>query len=148
MKTSLMLSKEDLGRLLVKSVHEPRRNCKRFLKDKGGLGSAEELDFVLRVARDDPAAAAIAARLEQQLAAAARNVDLGMEARVAEMLADVQVRMAEQQLTQQDMAERCGWSQPQVAAYLTGRKEPGSRNLAKLASAVGCVWRLTPTPAE
>jgi transcriptional regulator with XRE-family HTH domain len=55
--------------------------------------------------------------------------------------------MAEQGLTQQDVADRCGWRQPQVAAYLTGAKEPGVKNLAKLASAVGCLWRLTATPS-
>jgi hypothetical protein len=144
MKSSLMLSTEDLGRLLAKAAHEPRRNLKRFLKDRGGQGSAEELDFVLAAAGKDREATAMAARLDRERAAAARNVEMGMEARVAEMLADVQVRMAEQQLTQQDVADRCGWSQPQVAAYVTGKKEPGARNLAKLASAVGCVWRLLP----
>ncbi len=140
----LKLTTDDLGRLLYKVTHEPRRNCKRFLKDRGGDGSAAELDAALSAARRDQRAIEHAERLERERAQAARNVDLGMEARTAEMLADVQVRMAEQGLTQQDVAERCGWRQPQVAAYLTGAKEPGARNLAKLASAVGCMWRLRP----
>jgi hypothetical protein len=72
------------------------------------------------------------------------GVDLTIEGQVAEMLADIKVRMAEQDMTQAHVAERCGWSQPQVAAYLSGRKEPGIRNLTKLAHAVGRVWRLTP----
>jgi transcriptional regulator with XRE-family HTH domain len=59
------------------------------------------------------------------------------------MLADVRLRMQEQSLTQSDIAERAGWPQSLVSAYLTGDKEPGIGNLAKLASAVGCKWRLT-----
>jgi hypothetical protein len=143
MATSLTLSTDELARLLAKAAHEPRRNLKRFLKDRGGDGSAEELDRWLTVARGNAAAVALAERSERARAATARNIELGMEARVAEMLADVIVRMREQGLTQAQVAERCGWTQPLVAAYLTGRKEPGARNLAKLASAVGCLWRLT-----
>jgi len=144
LQTKLTLSPEELGRLLHIAAHAPRRFAKQFLKDCGGDGSAAEFDQWLAVARREPAAIAAAERLERTFAATARYVDLGMEARVAEMLADVHVRMAEQGLTQQAVAERCGWTQPQVAAYLTGAKEPGARNLAKLASAVGCVWRLAP----
>ena len=58
------------------------------------------------------------------------------------MLADVVLKMREQDLTQQDV-DRCGWPQSLVSAYLSGGKEPGAKNLAKMASAVGCVWRLT-----
>lgn len=136
------LSPEELGMLLYKSRHEPRRNAKRFVKDRGGDGTAAELEDVLAAAAADPAAEAVAERIERERATTARNLDLGMEARSAEMLADVRVRMAEQGLTQQDVADRCGWTQPLVAAYLNGRKEPGVRNLAKLAEAVGRVWRL------
>lgn len=140
--SSLTLSKEDLGRVIFKASHEPRRNVKRFLKDRGGEGSAEELDFVLGAAHRDAEAVAIAERLERERAATAHNIELGMDARVAEMLAHVMIAMRQQGLTQQDVADRCGWTQPLVAAYLTGRKEPGARNLAKLAAAVGGVWRL------
>ncbi len=140
----LTFSPDELGTLLYKARHEPRRNAKRFLKDRGGEGTAAELDELLAAAAADPAAAAIAERIERERAAVARNLDLGMEARAAEMIADVRVRMAEQGLTQQDVADRCGWTQPLVAAYLNGRKEPGIRNLTKLAEAVGRVWRLLP----
>lgn len=71
------------------------------------------------------------------------SVDLDNEGRVAEMIADIRLKMESQKLTQQEVADRCGWQQPQVAAYLSGAKEPGITNLAKLATAVGCVWRLT-----
>jgi transcriptional regulator with XRE-family HTH domain len=63
---------------------------------------------------------------------------------MAEMVAHLLIAMRDQQLTQQEVADLCGFSQPQVAAYLNGKKEPGIRNLVKLAAAVGCVWRLLP----
>lgn len=137
---------EELGRMLFKSKHEPRRNQKRFLKDLGGEGSADELDGVIAVAQSNKAAVAECERLEKHRSLMARTVELGVDGRVAEMIADVRLRMQEHGLTQNDVAERCGWTQPLVAAYLTGAKEPGATNLAKLASAIGCVWRLTPEP--
>ena len=102
----IALDANELGTLLHKASHEPRRNAKRFLKDRGGEGSAAELDALLEKARSDERAREVAERLERQRAAIARNIDRGMEARVAEMLADVQVRMREQGLTQQQAAER------------------------------------------
>jgi hypothetical protein len=135
-------SPTDLGRLLFKSRHEPRRNQLRFLKDIGGEGSAEELDRVLEAAQADKRAVAESERLEMERRRAV-NINLDNEGRVAEMIADIRLKMEAQKLTQQEIADRCGWQQPQVAAYLSGAKEPGITNLAKLATAVGCVWRLT-----
>ena len=142
---TLKLSPAELGRLLHKSQHEPRRNQKRYLKDLGGEGSAEELDDVLATAAQNKAAVAESERLDKQRAIMAKTIELGVDGRVAEMIADVRLKMQALGLNQEDVAERCGWSQPLVAAYLTGKKEPGAKNLAKLASAVECVWRLTPT---
>lgn len=139
----MQLSTEQLAKLLFKSRHEPRRNQKRFLKDLGGEGSATELDSMLATAKADAAAVAESDRMERQRAIAARTIELGIDGNVAEMLADVRLRMQEQSLTQSDIAERAGWPQSLVSAYLTGDKEPGIGNLAKLASAVGCKWRLT-----
>lgn len=136
------LTTEQLGKLLYKSNHEPRRNQKRYLKDCGGDGSAEELDRVLAQARQNPDAVAVCKQLERQREITARTVELGVDAGVAEMLADVKLRMADLGLTQADIADACGWQQPLVSAYLRGEKEPGAKNLAKLAAAVGCVWRL------
>lgn len=140
----LKLTSVQLGKLLYKSKNEPRRNQKRFLKDLGGEGSAEELDVYLQRAEQDPKAVAEAERLEKQRQLMAKAVDAGVDGRVAEMIADVRLKMEDQELTQQDVADRCGWPQSLVAAYLTGAKEPGAKNLAKLASAVGCAWRLFP----
>jgi hypothetical protein len=138
----MKLTTEQLARLLYKSIHEPRRNQKRFLKDLGGDGSAEELDRVLAEAVQDNAAVAESKRLERQRKITASTVELGVDARVAEMLADVKLRMDDLGMTQADIADACGWQQPLVSQYLRGEKEPGAKNLAKLAAAVGCVWRL------
>lgn len=141
--TTLKIDDAQLGKLLFKSRNEPRRNQKRYLKDLGGEGSAEELDVMLERAANNPAAVAEADRLDQQRHLMAKTVEAGVDGRVAEMLADVALKIREQGLTQQDVADRCGWPQSLVSAYLTGGKEPGAKNLAKMASAVGCVWRLT-----
>lgn len=138
----MKLTSEQMGRLLFKANHEPRRNQKRYLKDLGGEGSADELDQVLEKARRDKAAIAESEQLERQRAITAKSIELGVDGRVAEMLADVKLKMEDQGLTQSDVAAACGWSQPLVSAYLSGTKEPGIGNLAKLAAAVGCVWRL------
>lgn len=139
----LKLTTEQAGRLLYKAANEPRRNQKRYLKDLGGDGSAEELDALLQRHKDDRAAATEAERLEKQRHYMAQTIEIGVDGRVAEMLADLRLKMQALGLTQQDVADRCGWTQPLVAAYLTGAKEPGAKNLAKMAQAVGCVWRLT-----
>jgi hypothetical protein len=140
------LNTDQHARLLFKALHEPRRNQKRFLKDLGGEGSADELDRVLAIANASAEAIAIAHQLDQHRKLSAKAIEIGIDARVAEMLADVRVRMKLLGLTQSDVADHCGWNQSVVAAYLTGAKEPGIGNLSKLATAVGCVWRLT-TPA-
>lgn len=138
------LTTEQLGRLLFKSTHEPRRNQKRYLKDIGGEGSADELDRVLATARHDQEAIAESKRLERQRAITAKTVASGVDGRVAEMLADIKLRMEDCDMTQADLAQACGWQQSLVSNYLAGKKEPGISNLAKMAEAVGCVWRLQP----
>ena len=140
----MKLTTEQLGRVLFRARHEPRRNVKRYLKDLGGSGSSDELDEVIAKAEKSQAAVAESERLEAQRHHMASTIELGVDGRVAEMLADIRIAMQRLDLSQQEVADRCGWKQPLVAAYLTGKKEPGVGNLAKLAAAVGCVWRLTP----
>lgn len=144
----ITLTSEQLGRLLHKAEREPRRNQKRYLRDLGGKGSAEELNQQLELAAADYDAQAEAARLEKQRHRTASAIELGVDDGVARMLAELRVRMEEQGLTQTDVAERCGWQSTLVAAYLAGKKEPGAGNLVKLAAAVRCDWRLTPAPVS
>ncbi len=137
------LTVEQLGRLLYRRDRkEPRRNLKRYLKDLGGDGSADELDAVLVVAEKNAAAVDEAKRLNQQREITSKTVDAGVNAAAAEMITAIRVRMADTAMTQQDLADSCGWQQPMVAAYLTGKKSPGLENLARIAEALGCQWRL------
>src|SRR5690606_30558971 len=141
----MKLTSEQLGRLLFKAAREPRRNAKRYLKDLGGEGTADELDHFLDLAKKSAKAVAESKRLERQRAIAASTIEAGVDGRVAEMLADIRLKMDDAGVTQGDVAQACGWQQPLVSQYLSGEKEPGAKNLAKLASAIGCVWRLVPT---
>lgn len=140
----MKLTTQQMARLLYKRQHEPRRNQKRYLKDLGGDGSADELDAVLAIAEKNSEAVSEAQRLDRQRAITARTVELGVDGRVAEMLAAVRLKMEDEDLTQQDVADAAGWPQSLLAAYLNGRKEPGIGNLAKLAEALGCSWELVP----
>ena len=145
---NLKLSTRQLGLLLHKSRSQPRRNQKRFLKDLGGDGSAEELDAVLAKANKSKDAVAEADRLDRERAITAKAVEAGVDGRVAEMLAAIRVEMKDQGVTQEQLAERCGWAQSLVAKYLTGKSEPGSQNLAKMAEALECRWRLSRLEGE
>ena len=58
------------------------------------------------------------------------------------MLAQIRSAMETQGLTQAELAEKCGFKQPLLAAYLSGRKQPGIQNLATIAEALGMEWRL------
>ena len=136
------LSTEQLGLLLHRSRREPRRNLKRYLKDHNGAGSAEELDQILEIARNNAEAVHLSDVLEQQRLAQKRAVEGSSDGHVTRMLVDVRVRMNELGLTQSELGERCGWNQSLVSDYLTGKKEPGSKALAKMASALSCFWKL------
>lgn len=135
----------DLGRLLYRSHLLPRRYQEQFLKDLGGEGSAEELDQLLALAAADKQAVAECARLEAER----KNwIDISIIGRVAEMIADIRLKMQAVGLTEHDIADRCDLQPDLVAAYLNGSKEPDVTSFVKLATAVGCVWRLQPSVAN
>lgn len=72
-------------------------------------------------------------------------IDVSIDGRVAEMIADVRLKMQALGLTDQEIADRCGCDLSRVAAYLNDTEELGITDLTKLATAVGCVWRLQPS---
>lgn len=139
----LDLTTEQQAKLLVKALREPRRNQKRFLRDLGGDGSAEELDAQLSAAQANKRAVSQAKQLDRQRAITASTIEAGLIGGSAEMLAAVRVQMDRLGMTQAEVAAACGWTQPMVSKYLAGEKEPGLSNLVKLAAAVGCKWTLT-----
>ncbi len=139
----MKLTTKQQGTLIHRSERkEPRRNLKRYLKDLGGSGSAEELDEMLKEAFANDKAIEEARRMDNKVVHVSKTVELGLDARVAEMIGDIRVQMETQGITQAQLAEFCGFAQPLANQYLNGNKEPGVSNLAKMASAVGCVWRL------
>lgn len=140
----MILTIDQQAQLLFKSKHEPRRNQKRFLKDLGGSGSAEELDEVLATVQGNPKAVAEAERLEKARKLAARSVELGLDGQVAEMIAEIRLKIDASGLTQSDVAARCGWPASLLSGYLTGQKLPGMENLVKLAHTLGFSWRMIP----
>lgn len=140
----MKLSIDQQAQLLFKAKHEPRRNQKRFLKDLGGSGSAEELDEVLATVQANPKAVAEAERMDKSRKLAARSVELGLDGQVAEMMAEIKLKIEDSGLTQAEVAARCGWPASLLSGYLTGQKLPGMENLVKLAHTLGFRWRMIP----
>jgi len=144
----MKLDAEQLATVLFRATNEPRRFAKGMLKRLGGEGSAVELDRVLANARADREAMAIYEQMECRRRATARAVEAGVDGGVAEMLADIRLRIQYLGITQDEVAHRVGWPASLLSAYLTGEKQPGIGNLAKLAGALECVWRLTPENSQ
>ncbi len=140
----ITLTPEQLGKLLFKAAHEPRRNQKRFIRDLGGDGSAEELDEVLAVAHASEVAKVIARDLEVERVGQARELEEDIGANAIRMLESIKREMELQGKTQSDMAIACGWRQGLVSLYLAGKKEPGIKNLTKMADYLGLIWDLLP----
>lgn len=134
---------EQLGRLLMKHRRkEPRRNLKRWLKDCGGAGSAEELDEVLAAALKTKPAIAEADRLEKaHLAELDRTEQHGL-AGVADMITQVQQAQQAAGINQEQLATMVNATQPQVSEYVTGKVIPGGLMLARIAAALGKRWEL------
>ncbi len=140
----LKLTIADQARLLFKSRTEPRRNQKRFLRDLGGEGSAEELDAMLAIAENNPKAVAEADAIEKSRDIAAKSIERGVDERTAEILAHIKMRIDASGLSQSEVASRCGWPDSLLSGYLTGQKLPGLANLAKIADALGYQWKMVP----
>jgi predicted XRE-type DNA-binding protein len=137
-KMPLNLTPQQLGRLLFKEKHEPRRSLKRFLRDLGGDGSAEELNVALEIASKDIQAKSFADLLDTNRRIAAENIEETAKDRLQAIMLEVKRKMSESGLTQSDVATACGWSQPLLSHYLSGNVEPGALNLLKLIESVGC----------
>ncbi len=74
------------------------------------------------------------------------TIDLGIMGRMAEMLADLRLRMQDKGVTPDEVAALCGLNPQLVNSYLTGEAEPSMGDLAKMAEAAGYVWRLVESP--
>lgn len=144
----MTLDAEQLAAVMFRAANGPRKYAKAMLKKLGGEGSAEELDRVLTEAKENRQAMKLYEEMERQRRATARTVESAVDGRVAEMLADIRLRIQDLGITQDEVAHRVGWPASLLSAYLTGEKQPGIGNLAKLAAALDCVWRLSPVKAK
>jgi transcriptional regulator with XRE-family HTH domain len=61
---------------------------------------------------------------------------------VAAMIAQIRERMESEGISQSELARRSGIQQPRISDAINGKDEPGARKIARMADAVGCVWRL------
>lgn len=134
---------DQLGRLLFKKkAGEPRKNLKRYLKDCGGAGSAEELDQVLPIAERDADAIRIAEELHRERMSQLATVEQRGLGALADMLAQIEQLRKESGLSQEDIGELMDMQQPQYSAYVSGKKQPGGLVLAKAAEALKKRWVL------
>ena len=137
------LTSEQMGKLLFKAIHEPRRNLKRFLHDLGGAGSAEELDEALATAANDKEATVIANTLNERRWQESMCIEDRIDDDLVRMMQEISQKMKEKGISQSDLAILCGIHQPTLSKYLSGKKEPGVRNLTRMARSVGCFWKLS-----
>lgn len=136
------LTSKTLGELLHVTRTHNRRAAKRWLAERQLPSSADDLDGYLVTAEADAAAVSHAELLAARRKAAASAIERGVDEAVASMIGAIRIEMREQGVTQEQMAERCGWQQPLVNRYLNGNIEPGAKNLAKMATALGKSWQL------
>ena len=134
---SIELTADQLARLLFKSHHEPRRQLKQFIRDLGGLGTAEELNEVLTAANANEVVKRIAERMEIERDGTLGSIELNSDTQLVHLLDSIKKRIDLLNLTESDVATMCGWSQELLSEYLSGKVEPGVKNLAKLAASVG-----------
>jgi len=131
------MSDEQLGMLLFKAMHEPRRNQKRWIRDCGGVASAEELDRMLGVANRNKKAVSIRDDLEAKRKTLNSAEDEDASSLVVAFMDRVKAAMIERDMKQSDLAVMCGWHPTAISNYFSGKKEPGIRNLLKMLEVLG-----------
>lgn len=136
------LTSEQLGNLLYLVRHDSRRSAKRYLHELKRPATSADLDRVLEIASRDGAAIAEAHRLGQDLHDTLSIVEEGAGKQLATMMGCVRAEMDRQGLAPSELAARCNVPQSLLSAYLAGEKEPATANLMKMATALGCEWRL------
>lgn len=136
------LTTEQLAKLLHKSRHESKDRQKRFLRHLGGNGSTVELDAMLLHAARNPEAVAQSERMESEQPRLPFPSKVALEPAVSQMLEALRNCIKAEGLSLQEVADRCGWSERRIAAYLRGEADPALSHLAKLATALGCAWTL------
>ncbi len=135
------MTPEQLGMLLYK-VSFSRKAAKYFLHDIGVSSTAESLAAAISKAESSEAAVRIRDRLLSDRKDKMADIGDSVTAEVDKMLSAIAEEMANQGMTQAQLAEICGWEQPLVSAYLSKTKVPGLANLCKITLALGKTWKI------
>ncbi len=69
------------------------------------------------MAETNPKAVAESERIDKARKIAARSVELGLDGHVAEMIAEIRLRIEDSGLTQSEVAARCGWPASLLSGY-------------------------------
>ena len=144
-KTTMEISEmtnEQLGMLLYK-INFSRKSAKYFLHDIGVASTSESLAMATKAAEGNEAAVRIKDRLLSDRKDKMAEIGDNVSPEVDKMLSAVATEMANQGITQSQLAEICGWEQPLVSAYLNKTKVPGLANLCKMTVALGKTWILS-----
>ena len=131
------MTDEQLGMLLFKSMHEPRRNQKLWIRDCGGRATADELDVQLALARASKKAIEESNRLSERRAQIVKEESSEYCSLVSSVLTEIKSIMKEKGINQGDLATLCSWSPVVVSNYFKGKKEPGARNLLRMIDVLG-----------
>lgn len=133
---------EQLAMLLARSQKEPRKNLKRFLKDNGGTGSAEELDELLERAAADGHVVRRANDIAFERSRSRQAIEQSVEIQLNSMRLEIVRALESGSIEIAELASRCGWTATFTSDLVSGRKIPSSEQLAKIAIACECDWKL------
>jgi hypothetical protein len=135
------MTPEQLGMLLYK-FESSRKSAKYFLHDIGVSSTSESLARAFETAQSNAEAVEIKNQLLMERKGKMADIGDNVTAEVDKMLSAITEEMANQGMTQAQLAEICGWEQPLVSAYLSKTKVPGLANLCKITLALGKTWKI------
>lgn len=133
---------EQLATVLARLKVEPRRNVKRYLKDQGGRGSAEELDLVVAEALANSKAMKLAEEIADDRANRSREITDGLEFEIEGWLDEIESAMQIRKISLGELAAVCGYTVDLMSLIVNGKQRPTTEQLARIAIALRCSWRL------
>lgn len=133
---------EQLALVLARLKVEPRRNVKRYLRDQGGRGSAEELDLVIAEAMANSKAVELSQKLAAERATQSRSINDGLDAQIDVWRSEIKRELELRKMSLGELSTVCGYTVDYVSSTLNGSQRPSVEELAKIAIALQCSWRL------
>jgi hypothetical protein len=133
---------EQLATVLARLKVEPRKNLKRYLKDQGGRGSAEELDLVIAEALANSQAKDLSEQIAAERAMQSRDINDGLEDQIDVWRDEIKRLIESRKMSLGELSTVCGYTVDYVTSMLNGSQRPSVEQLAKIAIALQCSWRL------